>query len=90
MFADVNYSNIRSTVYNEVKKRKELWGIDESVKTIHDQNFKVFYDFVVNALNFLSVRENPELFGYMNEFYNMILKSIYLMSLSYKNRIYAK
>jgi hypothetical protein len=48
----------------------------------------VFLEFVDNCLAFLSIRENSELFSYMNEFYNLILKSIYLMSLQYKSKAY--
>ena len=55
---------------------------------IKNPTYKKLLDFVNNVVDFLSIRENPELFGAMNEFYNMILKSIYMVSLNYKQIIF--
>jgi len=90
MISNVDYSKISTFVYRDILKRKKLWGLDRKVVGISEQGYQVFLDCVNNTVDFLAVRENQELFSYLNEFYNLILKSIYLISLSYKERLFAK
>lgn len=48
----------------------------------------ILVNFVNTTLEILSVRENPELFGKMNQIYNLVLKQVYIMALAHKYRVY--
>ena len=65
---DVCYSEISSKVYREVLKRHKLWNITKCTDPLLQQ----FVRFIQKTLDFLSVRENQELFRHINEFYSVI------------------
>ncbi len=68
-------------------KRKKLWQVDNVNEKEKDKYYGNFLQFLDNTLNFLSVRENEELFRNMNGFYNVVLKEKYIMSLDHKKEI---
>jgi hypothetical protein len=85
----VDYSQISSVVYREVLKRKKLWKVGEQLPLLKCDNFSSFKIFIDRTLEFLSIREDQELFRNMNEFYNIILKAMYVVSLSFQERVFA-
>jgi hypothetical protein len=71
---NVCYSKISSSTYKEVEKRVKLWNIGKEPIPVKNGQFKQFIEFINNASGFLKIRETPELFQNMNEFYNLLQK----------------
>jgi len=88
--SNLNYSLINTFVYKDIVKRKKLWNVEKDIATLPEKGYKTFLSFINNTVDFLAIRENGELFQYMNEFYNLILKAIFIISLSYKKRLFEK
>jgi len=76
-------------VYREVAKRYKLWGIEAQRGHFKNNRFDLFIDFIKRGLDFLAIRETPELFRSINEFYNAILKQEYLIALSHTRQVLA-
>ena len=87
---NVCYAQISSAIFREVVKRKKLWKIGEPIQSVKKDEVDQFFAFIDNTLDFLAIRENTELFRRMNEFYNVILKSVYIVAHAYKKRIYER
>lgn len=71
----LNFNDVTQGIYKEVQKRLKLWGLDGEVYSPKkNPTFKTFLQFAKNTIEILSVREDPVLFRYSNEFFNAILK----------------
>lgn len=66
----------------------KLWSISDKQFSIKNDAFEQFHQFLRRSLEFLSIRENTELFRNANEFYNQILKSLYIVSLSFQEGVF--
>jgi hypothetical protein len=85
----VDYSSVPSIVYREVAKRLKLWGIEAQRGHFKNDKFDLFIDFIKRGLDFLAIRETPELFRSINEFYNAILKQEYFIALNHTRKVLA-
>jgi hypothetical protein len=72
-----------------VLKRLNLWNVGKEPLPFKNEQFSQFIRFIENTTEFLQIRETPELFANMNEFYNLILKFQYLVSLSHRGPLLA-
>ena len=79
----VDYSSVPSIVYREVAKRFKLWGVEAQRGHFKNDKFDLFINFIKRGLDFLAIRETPELFRSINEFYNAILKQEYFIALNH-------
>eukprot|EP00347_Sterkiella_histriomuscorum_P012072 403369996 len=83
---DVSFTQIGTENYKYVVRRKKMWDIENQTLP-QSVNLKPLFDYIDNAIAFLSIRENITLFKKMNEFYSVLLKTTYLTYYAHKKTL---